>query len=273
MRKMQGVFSSRRRPPESSRCLSRSILLRVTTVACVVFAASHAKAVGPNFVPDHILKGSTTQGWHVLGQAQWRAGNGELVGSPQSPEGGWLVLDQSFADAAFYADVLCTAGCEAGVLFRMEKTTDGIKGVYFSVKEGDVAPYAVKLDRAGRIASREKLPPARGHEAFGSASLVQISGSLLRTQARSVTNAFRDLCLQSGIAESWKLTHMLLFSPIYGRSVETIKSDLRAWIDAPEIGDDSARHTHPRSASARLARKRGGLRFRVGRARAGIGRS
>ena len=60
-------------------------------------------------------------------------------------------------------------------------------------------------------------------------------------------------------AESWELTHMLLFSPqyspktgalwaafntgriqatalasIYGRSVETIKSDLRAWIDAPK---------------------------------------
>jgi hypothetical protein len=60
-------------------------------------------------------------------------------------------------------------------------------------------------------------------------------------------------------AESWELTHMLLFSPqyspnaealwaafnsgaidgptlasIYGRSVETIDSDLRAWIDAPK---------------------------------------
>ncbi len=60
-------------------------------------------------------------------------------------------------------------------------------------------------------------------------------------------------------AESWELTHMLLFSPpysrkagalwaafnsgtieapalasLYGRSVETIKSDLRAWIDTPK---------------------------------------
>jgi len=60
-------------------------------------------------------------------------------------------------------------------------------------------------------------------------------------------------------AESWELTHMLLFSPqyspkagalwaafnsgaidgpalasIYGRSIETIESDLRAWIDAPK---------------------------------------
>jgi hypothetical protein len=62
-------------------------------------------------------------------------------------------------------------------------------------------------------------------------------------------------------AESWELTHMLLFSPqyspkagalwaafnsgviegpalasLYGRSIETIKSDLRAWIDAPKSG-------------------------------------
>jgi len=62
-------------------------------------------------------------------------------------------------------------------------------------------------------------------------------------------------------AESWELTHMLLFSPkyspkasalwaafysgaidgpalssIYARSIETINSDLRAWIDAPKPG-------------------------------------
>src|SRR3954451_2483263 len=103
---------------------------RAAQILAVALLVSSAKAAGPNFVPDYTLKGSTTQGWHVLGQAQWRAANGELVGSPQSAEGGWLVVDRSFADAGFYADVLCNAPCEAGVLFRMEKTANGLKGGY-----------------------------------------------------------------------------------------------------------------------------------------------
>ncbi len=154
MREMPGLTMSRLRLP-----------------GLVALLVSTASAAGPNFVPDYTLKGSTTQGWHVLGQAQWRAGNGELVGSPQSAEGGWLVLDRSFADAGFYADVLCNAPCDAGLLFRMEKTGNGLKGVYFSLKEGEVGPYSVQLDAQGRITSREKLPAAHTNEAFGNSPI------------------------------------------------------------------------------------------------------
>src|SRR3954468_24268859 len=147
MRKMFSNCSLRLCLPRPSGRVSCSFLVRATSAfASLVFFTPDVRAAGPHFVPDHMLKGSTTQGWHVLGKTQWRASDGELVGSPTEPEGGWLVLDRSLADAAFYADAHCIAPCEAGVLFRMEKTADGLKGVYFSFKEGDVCPYAVRLD-------------------------------------------------------------------------------------------------------------------------------
>jgi hypothetical protein len=50
---------------------------------------------GPSFVPDSKFQGSTLAGWHTLGQATWRAENGELIGRGNSGSG-WLVLDHSY---------------------------------------------------------------------------------------------------------------------------------------------------------------------------------
>src|SRR5947209_16749753 len=104
------------------------------------------------FVPDWTFKGSALTGWTVLGQADWRAVDGELVGTPRAQEGGWLVLDKSFQDVQFGADFRCTdgrlrasgasasraeasaeAGCKTGVLLRAEKSPTGMKGVYVSL--------------------------------------------------------------------------------------------------------------------------------------------
>ena len=62
------------------------------------------------FVPDWTFKGSTLAGWQVLGAADWKAIDGELVGTPKSADGGWLVLDKSFQDIQFGADFKCTGG-------------------------------------------------------------------------------------------------------------------------------------------------------------------
>jgi hypothetical protein len=56
---------------------------------------------GPSFRPTTTLKGSSLAGWHSLGDATWTAVNGEITGTPKEPNGGWLVLDQSFQDVGF----------------------------------------------------------------------------------------------------------------------------------------------------------------------------
>ena len=107
------------------------------------------------FVPDWTFKGSTLDGWHAVGEASWKAADGVLVGTPKSPEGGWLVLDKSLQDVQFGFELQCTAGCRTGVLLRAERTpSGGLKGIFTSLVDEDIAGYAVTLDATGRELTR-----------------------------------------------------------------------------------------------------------------------
>jgi hypothetical protein len=123
--------------------------------------------VGPSFIPDHTFKGSTLTGWHTLGDADWRAENGEIIGKPKSAEGGWLVMDEGLQDAGFYASFECTGGCKSGIMMRMQKTGDGFKGQFVSLAEGDQHLYRMTLDAAGRETHRDRLRPAAPMIRFG----------------------------------------------------------------------------------------------------------
>jgi hypothetical protein len=115
-----------------------------------------------NFVPDAVFTASTLTGWQMLGQAEWRAEKGEIIGTPKA--GGWLVLDKSYEDVAVSTEFRCAGGCRTGVLLRAEKTADGgLKGIFVSLNEGDLAAYRVTVDAKGNETSREKLrSPAGG---------------------------------------------------------------------------------------------------------------
>ena len=119
------------------------------------------------FVPDWTFKGSTLDGWHAIGEASWTATDGALVGTPKSPQGGWLVLDRSLQDVQFGFELRCTAGCRTGVLLRAEKTpSGGLKGIFTSLVDEDIAGYAVTLDSSGRELTRERLRPGGGMMRF-----------------------------------------------------------------------------------------------------------
>jgi hypothetical protein len=125
------------------------------------------KAAGPaNFKPDGMVAGSTLAGWHVVGDADWKAQNGELVGKAKSGGGGgWLVMDKSFQDVQLYTSYRCTDACKSGVLLRAQKMPDGgMSGVYVSLTEGDTASYSVTIDPTGKEVTREPLaaPAGRG---------------------------------------------------------------------------------------------------------------
>jgi hypothetical protein len=115
-------------------------------------------AVGPSFRPDATVRGSSLNGWHALGQADWKALNGEIVGTPKpGGAGGWLVLDRSYQDVGLYASFRCTGGCKTGVLMRAEKTPQGMKGIYFALTGEEVASYRITLDVEGKELQREPL--------------------------------------------------------------------------------------------------------------------
>src|SRR5215813_6795035 len=119
--------------------------------------ASLLLAASPNFLPDFVFKGSSLTGWHKMGNADWRAENGEIVGTPKDGSGGWLVLEKGYQDIAFYSNLRCTGPCNAGVMLRAEKTASGYKGVYVSLSDGNVGSYEVTLDGQGKELSRTRL--------------------------------------------------------------------------------------------------------------------
>lgn len=141
----------------------RLLATMFVVLSCVVSALG----VGPSFRPDSTFKGSTLSGWHTLGQATWKANEGELTGTPQSGAGGWLVLDKASQDIGFFSEFRCSAGCETGVLFRMEKTADGTKGMYASLTPS-VKYYSVTLDAQGRMVDRVEVRRGGGQQRIAS---------------------------------------------------------------------------------------------------------
>lgn len=125
-----------------------------------LFVLIPARAVGPTFHPDATFKGNALTGWHPLGEADWKASNGEITATPKQPGGGWLMSDKPLQDVAIFTNFKATGGAKFGVLFRAEKTADGMKGIFVSLNQGDVASYAITLDASGKETSRTKLRTA-----------------------------------------------------------------------------------------------------------------
>ncbi len=138
---------------------NRSHLLSALAAVCLLVSA--ILAASQNFRPDVVFRGSTLAGWHTLGQADWRAQDGEIIGTPRQG-GGWLVLDKGYQDIAFYSSFRCSGGCKTGVLLRAQKTPEGLSGVFVSLNEGDVATYDLSLDAQGNELRRTKLGSGPG---------------------------------------------------------------------------------------------------------------
>jgi len=121
-----------------------------------------------NFVPDWTFQGSSLGAARTLGNAGWRAENGEIVGTPKTAEGGWLIFDKPLQDVQFAATFRCAAGCRAGVMLRAQATPEGMQGIYVALPEGDnpAAAFALKLDGQGREIQRQPLNRAGGTVRF-----------------------------------------------------------------------------------------------------------
>jgi 3-keto-disaccharide hydrolase/FG-GAP-like repeat len=142
-----------------------------TGAAVAVMALALQAADPPDFKADGTFTGSSLAAWHVLGQAEWKAQNGELVGRPTAETGGWLLMNTPLQDLQFYANVRCEAKCRTGVLLRAEKTADGLKGIYVSLADGDFVSYHVTLNAQGQETSRDRIgKPPTGNAATAAAN-------------------------------------------------------------------------------------------------------
>ena len=110
------------------------------------------------FIPDWTFKGSALTGTQQMGQATWRAENGEIIGTPSGPDGGWLLLGNGYQDVQFAASYRCAGECTAGVMVRSEKGPDGTKGVYTVISGDERATAAVTVGPQGRIPHVNRCP-------------------------------------------------------------------------------------------------------------------
>ncbi len=137
--------------------MSRKIL--VSVLAGIFLLLTAILAAPRDFMPDFTFQGSSLTGWHALGQADWTATNGEIIGAPKSGDGGWLVLDKGYQDLELYTEFRCAGACTAGILLRAEKTPDGgLKGIY--VQPGEANTFEIALNAQGKEVSRAALPRA-----------------------------------------------------------------------------------------------------------------
>jgi hypothetical protein len=147
----------------------RSIIFSVAFIGCSLLSYAQPAPEAPlsgfelSFIPDHSFKGSSLTGWHVLGDAEWQAKDGEIIGKAKAnSNGGWLVLDSGYQDIGIHTLFESTGGGEAAILMRLERTGDGYRGVLLSLKKDDVMPYSVLLDANGKITQRQPLRAAGG---------------------------------------------------------------------------------------------------------------
>ncbi len=117
------------------------------------------------FAPDWTFKGSALSGAQQVGQATWRAENGEIIGTPTGPDGGWLLLESGYQDVQVAASYKCAGECTAGIMVRSEKGGDATKGVYTVISGDERTTAAVAVDAQGRIANREALTRGAGGQA------------------------------------------------------------------------------------------------------------
>src|SRR4051812_14630540 len=135
---------------------------RVFAFIVVVSGASSLLLANRNFSPDWTFQGSTLTGARTVGHATWKAVNGEITGTPTSPEGGWLILDKRMQDVQFAANVRCASDCVGGVMVRAEQPPAGMKGVFVPFGKTETAAVAITLDKDGRELTREPLGRAGG---------------------------------------------------------------------------------------------------------------
>ncbi len=115
---------------------------------------------GLTFIPDYIFKGPALTGLHTIGQADWKAKDGEITATATPGNAGWLILDKGYQEIAVHFAFKCDANTEIGLLLRAEKTADGYKGLLLAIKNGEAVNYRVTLDARGKELSREKLSRA-----------------------------------------------------------------------------------------------------------------
>ncbi len=134
-------------------------LLALTCAAAVSIGAPMS-AQGPHSDTSPLFNGTSLTGWKPVGAAQWRAANGQIVGTATGTPG-LLALEKSYQDVILRFSYQCT-GCDAGVLLRNAASSLSAPGttsaLYVALSGPDAMTlWRVTLDAQGKELNRQNL--------------------------------------------------------------------------------------------------------------------
>src|SRR4051794_10500766 len=73
------------------------------------------------FIPEFTFEDSGIKDWTIIGDADWKVQNGEIIGNAKSgSSGGYLMLNRSFQDVGLRTLFRPDNTGELGILFRIE---------------------------------------------------------------------------------------------------------------------------------------------------------
>jgi len=148
--------------------------MRLSTTILIIFAfvvnsfgqegaPSGNTQFGLTFMPDEVFKGSEITSFQIIGQADWQADNGEISAKIGLGSGGsWLVFDKPYQDIGLHVLFKTSSTAETGILLRVQKTDQGMKGIFLALNKNEIAPYSVSINAQGKITDRKKLRYAGG---------------------------------------------------------------------------------------------------------------
>ena len=118
----------------------RSLVVSTSLVAVGLSTSLGGQTAAPSlpgtFVPDWTFKGSSLTGTDQIGQAKWRAENGEIIGTRPAPTAAGYSSTRVTRTVQVAGSYRCAAECTAGVMLRGEKSASGIKGIYTTLAGG-----------------------------------------------------------------------------------------------------------------------------------------
>ena len=133
----------------------RKILCLALTCSVAVFTGAVMSAQGPSSDTTSLFNGTSLTGWKPVGAAQWRAANGQIVGTASGTPG-LLALEKSYQDVILRFAYQCN-GCDAGVLLRNASSSASAPGTTSALYVGLSGPDAMTLHRVTLDAQGKEL--------------------------------------------------------------------------------------------------------------------
>lgn len=209
--------------------------LKIGAAIVAMLLISPRLMIAENGTKQNLFNGSTLSGWQVDG-GQWQATDGEITGSANHGEGGWLTFNKSYEDVVLDIVFQCSGDCETGVMLRegpIKNDTDRIAGLYMSLSGPDSpSVYRVILDKQGKELDR-KLLAARAEPT----SVVPfVSLSIYGSRNRDGHYfAIKDL------PDGWKHFHFLLRGDLLPANLANGQKALSSESNMPDYGQVALR--------------------------------